>query len=129
LLKKKDESRKELESRMVFNVMEAVTPMLEKIKAAGLSEKQQAYFEMIEMQLKKITSPFSQNLSMQYRKLTPAEIQIANLIKHGKTTKEIAKLVNLATSTIDFHRKNIRRKFEIDNQKVNLRTYLLSLED
>jgi PAS domain S-box-containing protein len=128
LLEKKDESKKEIEEHMVFNVMEAVTPMLERIKAAGLSERQQAYFDMVELQLEKITSPFSQSLSMQFRKLTPAEIQVANLIKHGKTTKEIAELANLAASTIDFHRKNIRKKFHIDNQKVNLRTYLLSLE-
>lgn len=128
LLKKKDENRQEIEKYMVFNVMEAVSPMLKKIKAAGLTERQHAYFEMIETQLEKITSPFSQSLSMQYRKLTPAEIQIANLIKHGKSTKEIAELSNLSASTIDFHRKNIRKKFNIDNRNVNLRAYLLTLE-
>ncbi|MFZ2633174.1 MAG: PAS domain S-box protein [Desulfosalsimonadaceae bacterium] len=128
LLAKKDENRKEVEDRMVFTVMESVSPMLEKIRTGNLSEKQQAYLEMIEAQLHKVTSPFSQSLSMQYRKLTPAEIQIANLVKHGKTSKEIAELANLAVSTVDFHRKNIRKKFQLDDNHGNLRTYLLSLE-
>lgn len=127
-MNKKDETRQEIEARMVFNVMEAVSPMLEKLKSGQLNEKQQIYLELIEEQLKKITSPFSQNLSMQYRKLTPTEIQIANFIKHGRMTKEIAELANLATSTIESHRKSIRKKFEIDNRKINLRTYLLSLD-
>jgi PAS domain S-box-containing protein len=128
LLDKKDESRKEVEERMVFTVMESVSPMLEKLRSGHLSEKQQAYMEMIETQLHKVTSPFSQNLSTQYRKLTPAEIKVANLIKHGKTSKEIAELANLAVSTVEFHRKNIRKKFQMDNAPGNLRTYLLSLE-
>ncbi len=128
LLEKKDESRIAMEERMVFNVMEAINPMLEKLKGGRLPEREQVYVELIEEQLNKITSPFSQSLSMQFRKLTPTEIQIANLIKHGKKTKEIAKLTCLAQSTIESHRKNIRKKFKIDNQKVNLRTYLLSLD-
>lgn len=128
LLEKKDETRKSMEERMVFNVMEAISPMIVKLKGGRLPEREKVYIELIEEQLNKITSPFSQSLSMQFRKLTPTEIQIANLIKHGKKNKEIAELTCLAQSTIESHRKNIRKKFKIDNQKINLRTYLLSLE-
>jgi len=59
--------------------------------------------------------------------LTPAEIQISNLIKQGKTTKEIADLLNLSDRTIETHRKNIRRKIGIRNKSENLRTHLLNI--
>ncbi|MEA1901381.1 MAG: helix-turn-helix transcriptional regulator, partial [Thermodesulfobacteriota bacterium] len=60
-------------------------------------------------------------------KLTPAENQIIDLVRHGKTTKEIAQFLNLATSTIDTHRNKIRKKLGIKNKKINLRTHLLSI--
>ncbi|MBU0767594.1 MAG: helix-turn-helix transcriptional regulator, partial [Proteobacteria bacterium] len=56
------------------------------------------------------------------------EVQVANFIKHGKTTKEIAEMLNLSVETIKFHRKNIRDKIGIKNKKANLRTYLLSVQ-
>jgi DNA-binding CsgD family transcriptional regulator len=36
-----------------------------------------------------------------YLGLTPAEMEFANLVKHGKTTTEIAELLNLSGRTID----------------------------
>ncbi len=128
LLKKRDEDKTELEERMLFNVRELVVPYLDKLKKSGLNERQKVFVDILESNLNDIVSPFVRKLSPKYLKLTPAEIQMANLIKQGKTTKEIADLLNLATSTIDFHRDNIRKKVGIKNKKINLRTYLLSIQ-
>ena len=77
--------------------------------------------------LNDIVSPLMRSLSARLIKLSPTEIQVINLIKQGKTTKEIAGAMNLATSTIDFHRNNIRGKFGIKNKKINLTSYLATL--
>jgi DNA-binding NarL/FixJ family response regulator len=128
LLAQKDEDRIELEERMVSNVRELVFPYLAKLNNGKLSEKEKALVNIIETNLKEIMSPFAHSLTGVYTGLTPTEIQVANLIRQGKTTKDIAELSNLSPRTIEFHRDNIRTKLGIKNKKINLRSQLLSLE-
>ncbi len=128
LLKNREGDKKELEGKMLFNIRELVMPYVSKLAESNLKERQQVYVEIIKSNLNEITTPFIQRMTFEMLKLTPAEIQIANLIKQGKSSKEIADILNLSTRTIDFHRDNIRKKFSINNKKVNLRTYLLSNE-
>ena len=100
---------------------------MDKLKESNVSEKQKIYINVIELHLKEIISPFTRRLASKYVNLTPAEIQIATLIKQGKTTKDIADLLNLSLRTINFHRENIRDKLGLKNEKVNLRSHLMTL--
>ena len=61
-------------------------------------------------------------------KLSQSEIQVAEFIKQGKTTKETAELLNLSKKTVESQRKNIRNKLGIKNTKENLRTHLLYID-
>lgn len=61
--------------------------------------------------------------------LTSAEIQVAELIRNHKRTKEIAELLNVSESTVVFHRSNIRKKLNIVGKDVNLAGYLRRLEE
>ncbi len=127
LLKQRETDKAELEERVLLNINELILPYLEKLKTKVLGDKQKAYVEIISSNLNDIVSPLIRSLSTKLIKLSPTEIQVINLIKQGKTTKEIAKTMNLATSTIDFHRNNIRKKLGIKNKKINLAAYLSSL--
>jgi PAS domain S-box-containing protein len=128
LLKKREADKTEIEEKVLSNVKDLIFPFLEKLKTTELTTRQEAYLQSIESNLKDIISPFSIKLSSKYFSFTPAEIQVAEFIKNGKTTKEIADLLNLSYRTICFHRQNIRKKLGLNKQKTNLRAFLLSFK-
>ena len=127
LLRRSDEDKKELEEKVLMNVNDLVAPYVEKLAKSGLDENQLTCLEVLSTNLQNIVSPFSRRQSSQFSALTPAEIRVANLIKDGKTSKEIAEFMNLSKKTIDSYRKSIRKKLGIQNQKTNLMTHLQSL--
>jgi len=126
LLKRREEDKSELEKKVLFSVEELTMPYIKEMKNTRLSSRQKTFMDIMESNLKEIISPFSERISEKISKLTPTEIQVANLVKQGQATKEIADLLYLSTKTIDCHRENIRKKIGIKNKKINLRTYLLS---
>jgi PAS domain S-box-containing protein len=128
LLKRRQEDKTELEEKVVSNVKELVEPYLRKISRTRLTDRQKAYLSIVESNLKEVVSPFSRSLSAKFMNLTPSEIQIANLVRHGIRTKDISEMLDLSQKTIEFHRDNIRKKFGIKNTNSNLRSYLLSLQ-
>ncbi|HPX50416.1 MAG TPA: PAS domain S-box protein [Deltaproteobacteria bacterium] len=127
LLKRGEQDKKELEEKVLSNIKELALPYLEKLKACSLDDRQAAYVQLLESSLGDIISPFLQKLSAQYLNLTPTEIQVANLVREGKSTKEISELLNISKRAVEFHRNNIRDKLGLKKEKANLRSYLLSL--
>jgi DNA-binding NarL/FixJ family response regulator len=128
LLKRLDEDKKAVEEKVLFNMRQLVEPILEKLKNSRLTERQKNLVDILASNLNEIISPFACRLSDSFMKLTPTEIQIANFIRQGKATKEIAAMLNLSPKTVEFHRDNIRTKIGIKNKKINLRTHLLSIQ-
>ncbi len=127
LLKHREDDKKELETKLISNIKELVIPYIEKLKKSRIDTGQSAYIDIIERNLNDILSPFLQKMSLAYSNFTPTEIQVSNLIKSGKTSKEIAEIMKISAGTVDTHRNNIRSKLNLNKKKVNLRTYLLSL--
>lgn len=128
LLRRREEDLKEIEEKLQLNVKELVAPYIDSLSKSGLDENQQAYLDIMESNLDDIVSPFVRSLSTHYLKLTHAEVEVANLVKQGKATKEIAELLNMSPRTIDTHRYNIRKKLGLKSKKSNLRNHLLSFQ-
>lgn len=127
LLKQREDDKNDLEERVLASVKELVMPHLGELKKCLSGQKELTHVQILESNLQGIISPFAQKLSLQFLHLTQKEIQIANLIKEGKTTKEIARFMNLSKFAIDTHRAHLRSKLGLTNKKANLRTYLSSI--
>jgi PAS domain S-box-containing protein len=128
LLKQREDDKKELGENVLSNVKELISPYLGRLNKSRLNTDQKTLVNIMESNLENIISPFISKLSSKYFNFTPMEIKVANLVKEGKTNKEIAALLRLSKNTILFHRHNIRCKLRLKNKKINLRSHLLSYD-
>jgi len=123
----KSEHVDSMEEKVVTNVKELIMPYIKELRNAGLDSKHEGFLNIIASNLENIVSPFAKNLTSNYLDLTPTQLQIAELIKSGRSTKDIAEIMEITDRAVEFHRNNIRDKLGLKHKKINLQTYLLSL--
>ncbi|MBN1292240.1 MAG: PAS domain-containing protein [Candidatus Latescibacteria bacterium] len=129
LLDHRDKEKIDMNKNIIGNIKTLVYPFLDKLKHTSLTESQKTLLNILESNLSEIIKPFSIILMDESINLSPAEVRIANLIKEGKTAKEIALIINISVNTAKAHYRNIRSKLKIKNKKINLRSYLQSLKE
>lgn len=127
LLQKRDADRASIEEQVLETIHKAIFPYIQKLRHIGLNERQTALVDILEANLKEAVSPFVKVLSSSYLRLTPSELQVADLVRQGRQTKEIADILGLSVNTIMTHRYQIRSKLGLLGKSTNLKTYLLSL--
>ena len=127
LLEQKDESRGIMQETMVTNLKQSVLPLLAHLEDEGLTSRQTTWLSMIRASIEHILSPTQRSLAQEYG-FTSTESQLAELIKQGLSTKEMASMLKLSKRTIDTHRHNMRKKLGLSNTPRNLRSCLLDLE-
>lgn len=126
LLAQQEKSKKEIEQNIIANLKENILPYLDLLKEEMKDRNGAIYTTIIETNIHKITSTFSKDISSGLLNLTPREIQVANLVRQGRASKDIAELLDLTHGTVEFYRQNLRKKLGLTGQKINLRSYLLS---
>jgi PAS domain S-box-containing protein len=124
LLKKREEDRELLSEQVLSNTTKLVEPFFDRLTECGLNEQQQVLVDILRANIKELTSPFADKFSSKLARLTPAELQVAYMVKLGKRSKEIAEIMHLSPGTVNIHRKNIRKKLDISHQKANLQALL-----
>ncbi len=127
LLDKRTEDHHRAEEIIRMNLKELIDPYLERLESSGLSGAQKQLLDVIKMNLEEVVGSAMPELSSKYYMLSPNEIQVVNLIRKGKTTKEMSRLLNVSPRTIEAYRNSIRKKLNLKNKKINLRTYLSSI--
>jgi PAS domain S-box-containing protein len=127
LLNNLEEEKKEIGNTIIKNYKLLLNPIIHDLKKTLKQKKQEDLIDILESRLKNILSPFSKQLFNPLLNLTPTEIHVAELIRFDKSNKEIADLLDCSIGTIARHRENIRKKLNLTNRKLNLKTYLSSL--
>lgn len=113
-----------IEARIKSTLNANVYPFIEKIKSSKNVGDVHTYIKIIEDNLKEMNPVFSEAAADTNGDFTPSETHVIQLIRQGKSSKEISELLNLSTKAISFHRSNIRKKLGLVNKKLNLMTYL-----
>jgi len=120
---REQESQHNLES-IRATLEKLILPYLQNLQATRLDEEQRILLEIIASNLANIASSFARQLDSWKLKLTPTEIQVADLLRLGKRTKDIAVLLKVSPSAVAFHRNNIRAKLGLTRKPANLVSYL-----
>ena len=114
---------------VLTNIRQSILPYLTELAQTNPSHGQQVLLDRLEKDIGQITSPLIGKLSSRYLNLTPMEIKVATLVKDGIVNKDIAQILKVSLNTITSHRYKIRTKLALKHKNINLRSYLLSLEN
>lgn len=128
ILEDRESLRHELKERLAANLRTLVAPYFDRLMQTRLDESQVECLNQLRASLEEAISPFMARTRMLDVAFSPQELQVALLVKAGLQTKDIAEQLHISINAVNFHRKNIRKKLAISNKRVNLATYLLSLE-
>lgn len=78
--------------------------------------------------LEELLAPTSPSLETIYGLLTPRQREVAELVRQGRSSTEIAEALGVSLKAVQVHRNRIRARLGLLNKKINLRSHLLSLK-
>ena len=127
LLHEIEEEKIEVSRIMQAKIECLVLPDLDRMVDAPAQQRYQLR-DTIQTNLLNLSSPVTDAHAEIYTLLTPTELRVLNLIRQGRSTKEIAHSLNISPLTVATHRKKIRKKLNISGKKINLASYITQSE-
>ena len=121
-----EQEKLEIKRQVSANVEAVVMPVLERMKD-GADQRQQLNVDLLELNLKDLSSKFGVQIKQEVVSLSPREVEICTMIRHGMGSKEISSRLHISLRTVETHRNTIRKKLGVSGKKVNLATYLRNL--
>lgn len=113
VLQQMDDDSQELERRVTANMALLVTPTLDRLDRLLRARPEAAFVQAVRENLSEVVRPFARRLVSPAEgsaSLSRREIEIANYVRLGKASDEIAEILHISRSAVQFHRGNIRRK-------------------
>jgi PAS domain S-box-containing protein len=120
LQQEKEQYRHEL----CASIENLLRPMIKRIHDSGALPDRE--IERLQQNIDEVTGRHLDQFKNNVSKLTPRELDIMEMIKAGRSSKQIAEDLGLSSQTVHKHRQSIRRKLQIDHREINLAAYLRS---
>lgn len=124
ILEHRQSEREKVESNVMNYVDSLIMPHLKQLQETNQDSRQIYLTDTIKAKLGEMTSQFSSGFGSRKVRLTRREMEVALLIKGGKTNLEITDCLCISESAVSFHRQNLRKKMGLLGRKVNLVAYL-----
>jgi DNA-binding CsgD family transcriptional regulator len=127
ILDERNRQSAQLEWTILHNAETMILPLLEKLGRHLESTPEAIYVDAATKNLRELVFPFAQALDAPagtQAQLTMREREIANLIRAGKSSSEIAEALYISLNTVAFHRKSLRRKLGVQPRGKSLAAYL-----
>lgn len=119
-----DKERETFQAGVADLVRSTMLPALDRLRKVPSESTRDTYLDVLEDQLLRLVAGGDHGHPALLLKLTPTEMKVCQFVQSGAATKDIATALNLSAATVQTHRRNIRRKLELQNQHVNLYTFL-----
>jgi len=119
-------TKESVEEQISIKLQELVSPYLNLLRQSPVNEKQAETIRIIAAHIDSITHQFSPKARKIILKLSPRESIITDLVRQGKTSKDIAEILHIGLRTVETYRNNLRKKLGINKKKISLRTYLIT---
>jgi len=127
ILDQRNRDRADLERGIVHYAEEMIVPLLETLRRRLGSAPEVIYADAAIQNLRELANPLAaplDALASGELRLSQREHEVANLIRAGKSSSEIAQALFVSPTTVAFHRKNLRRKLGLGTRSPSLATYL-----
>jgi DNA-binding CsgD family transcriptional regulator len=129
LMDHRDSAREQLSENVLAGVNALVRPCLRRLWESGLTPAQEALADLLEVHLQELTESLPKRLSERFSGITPREMEIAAMIRQGRTSDEIAQALCISRNTVIFHRQNLRAKLGLQGRKKGLCACLREIMD
>jgi PAS domain S-box-containing protein len=123
LARKINDHRLETEKSVAGTINSRIMPVVENLRNSDKFDDIQSGLDVLDAHLQTLTKEIRGEMST-VTNLTPSEVQVATMIKNGMKSREIAEKFYISLQTVKTHRRNIRKKLNIQSPNTSLASYL-----
>jgi len=118
-----NDHRLEAEKSLAGTINSKIMPIIDDLRKSDKSDDIQSSLDVLEAHLQTLSKELRGEMNSVVN-LTPSEVQVATMIKNGLTSREIAEKFYISLQTVKTHRRNIRKKLNIQSPNTSLTSYL-----